>query len=89
MLESKIEREVSKYAKSKGYLTYKFTGHKGVPDRMYIKDGVVIFIEFKQEGKLPTKLQEKTISDIQSQSIPVYVIDNIDDGKEVINKWVD
>ena len=87
MRESEIEKEVCLYAKSKGWLTYKFISpsSKGVPDRILLNNGKVIFIEFKANKKLPTKLQNKIISNIRSKNIQVYVIDNINDGKKLID----
>ena len=88
MRESTIETNVSNYAKSKGWLSYKFTSpsNRGVPDRLYMKNGVAIFIEFKATGKKPTKLQEKIHSKIKAEDFLVYVIDNVDEGKNIFVK---
>jgi len=87
MLESTIEKKVTKYAESLGWLAYKFSSpnNRGVPDRLYIRNGVVIFIEFKQLGKKPTKLQTHHINKIKAQSIAVYVVDSVDAGEAVFN----
>ena len=52
MKESDIEKKVSIYAKKLGFTTYKFTSpsSRGVPDRIYIKNGITFFIEFKAQG---------------------------------------
>jgi len=88
MLESTIEKKVSDYAKEQGWLSYKFTSpsNRGVPDRLYLKEGVCIFIEFKAAGKKPSKLQDKIISRIRDQGFGVFVIDNINDGKHIFVK---
>ncbi len=88
MLESTIEKKVSEYAKSKGWLSYKFVSpsNRGVPDRIYIKGGECIFIEFKAPKKKPTKLQDKIIERIRNEGILVYIIDNIDEGKNIFVK---
>ena len=67
MRESTIEKAVCAYAKSQGCLVMKLAGpnQKGQPDRMFIRNGKVLFIEFKAPGKLPTKLQEKWLGDIR------------------------
>ena len=85
--ESEIEKKVCEYAKSKGWLIYKFQSpsNRGVPDRILLKDGKTVFIEFKAPKKTPTKLQDKVISRIISQGFEVYVVDNMDLGKELIN----
>jgi hypothetical protein len=83
MRESLIERKVSEYAKSQGWLTYKFTSpsNRGVPDRIYLKEGDCFFIEFKAPDKQPTKLQKKVIKRIEDQDFYVYVIDSIENGR--------
>lgn len=90
MRESEIEKKVCDYAKSKGWLTYKFVSpsNRGVPDRIWLKNSHIVFVEFKAPNKMPTKLQEKVISKIQSQGFSVYVIDNVEKGKELVDDLV-
>ena len=87
MLEKQIESKVVKKAKELGFLTYKFSSpsNRGVPDRIFISPhGEVFFIEFKSaKGKL-TKLQEKVINDIETYLIDVFVINNVEDGLEIL-----
>ena len=89
MLESKIEKEVTNYANSLGWLSYKFSSpnNKGVPDHIYFKDGCTLLIEFKQLGKKPTKLQQHVINKLKSELIPVYVVDSIQSGEGVFNAY--
>lgn len=88
MLEKVIEKKVVDYATLKGMLSYKFTSTsvKGVPDRIFLFNGVTFFIEFKQLNKKPTKLQEYQIKKIESQNIKVYIIDGIEKGKRLIDE---
>ena len=83
MLESKIEKTVTEYARKLGWRSYKFNsmGNKSVPDRLYLRDGVCIFIEFKQLGKKPTKLQSFTHQLFGDTGFPVEIIDSIEQGK--------
>jgi len=87
MNESTIERAVCKYAKDKGCIVMKLAGpnQKGQPDRMFIKAGRVLFIEFKAPGKDLTTLQRKWFKDLQAQKMCVFFCDNIDDGKRAID----
>lgn len=87
MRESAIETKVCEYAKAKGWLVYKFVSpnQKGVPDRMFIGGGDMFLIEFKALGKKPTKLQEKTFAKIRKELFEVYIIDNVADGKTLID----
>lgn len=87
MLESKIERTVCEYAKKAGCVTYKFTGHKGVPDRIFMIKGKTFFIEFKAKGKKPTELQRKTMGDIVSKGIACYICDDVESGKRIIDSF--
>jgi hypothetical protein len=88
MLEKQIESAVCDYAKSKGFLAYKFTSpnRAAVPDRLFIlPSGHMFFVEFKAEGKTPTPAQEREHTRLRQQNVQVYVVDNIDQGKDIIN----
>jgi hypothetical protein len=87
MRESKIEKDVSDYAKGKGWLVYKFCspGNRAVPDKIFMRKGKMFFIEFKAPGKKPTKLQEKVGGRIGDQNFCVYYIDSIKEGKWVVD----
>ena len=89
MRESVIEKKVSDYAKLLGWISYKFTSpqNRGVPDHIYFREGHTILIEFKAPGKLPTKLQQKHIQRLQDQLIHVYVVDDIEQGKDIFNAY--
>lgn len=88
--EATIEKAVCEYAKSKGWLVYKFTspGHLGVPDRLFIlPGGKVIFIEFKAPGKEPTPAQDREIRRIQTQGCHVWVCSDIEKGKAIVDAY--
>jgi hypothetical protein len=88
MLEKQIEAAVCDYAKSKGFLAYKFTSpnRAAVPDRLIIlPSGHMFFIEFKAAGKKPTPAQEREHTRLRQQNVQVYVIDNVADGMWLIN----
>ena len=88
MLESKIEKSVCDYAKKQGFYVRKFKapGQRGVPDRIFLSPiGQVFFIEFKAEGKRPSDLQKREIRLIENCKGSVYVIDNVPDGKLLVD----
>ena len=89
MLESKIEKDVTNYAKLLGWMAYKFTSptNRGVPDHIYFREGHTLLIEFKQLGKKPSKLQQHQINKFKDQLIPVYVVDSIENGKDIFNAY--
>lgn len=90
-LEKVIEAKVVQYAQSLGMLVYKFTSpsRRSVPDRMFITStGTVWFIEFKRLGCLPKPSQEVEIAKIRAAGVKVFVVDNVEDGKNVVREMV-
>lgn len=71
MTEAQIERQVVELCRVHQLLTYKFTSpaHRGVPDRIIVGRGKVLFLELKQEGKQPTALQMREIDRINSHAV--------------------
>ncbi len=88
MRESKIEKEVCEYARTLGWTVYKFVspGLRGVPDRMFLRDGVSIFIEFKASGKKPSKIQFKRIKELNEIGFYACWIDSVEDGIRLFNR---
>lgn len=90
LLEKEIEKRVKEYARSKGFLAYKFTspGHAFVPDGLFIAPGgKVFFIEFKQLGKKPTPGQQREMERLRAQGVDVWLCDFVDLGKEIIDAY--
>jgi hypothetical protein len=88
MLEHEIEKKVCDYAREKGFEVYKFSSPNrvGVPDRMFVAPYQRVFwIEFKSKGKQPTPVQEREARKLTNCGFDVYLIDNVEDGKEVID----
>ena len=86
--ESKIEKAVTRYAKSKGYYARKFKSpsNRGVPDHLYLApSGSVVFIEFKAPGKKPTDLQEREMNMIKQNLGNAFAVDSVEFGCELIN----
>jgi hypothetical protein len=91
MLEKQIEAKVCEYAKTKNVLVYKFTSpaRMAVPDRLFIRpDGKVWFCEFKREGQKPTPAQEREHIRLQQHKVSVFVIDNVEEGKLMVDMMV-
>ena len=88
MLEKQIEAKVCEYAKTKGFLVYKFTSpnRMAVPDRMFIsRSGKIFFIEFKREGAKPTPAQEREHARLRGHNVPVFVVDGVLQGTFIID----
>lgn len=86
-LEKAIEAAVIAYAKSKSVLVYKFTSpnQRHVPDRLFIHGGKVWFIEFKRKGEKPTRAQEIEHGKMMKAGAWIYVVDNIADGRTIVD----
>lgn len=87
-LEKVIEGKVCDYAKEKGFLVYKFTSpaRMAVPDRLFIsQSGVMFFCEFKRKGEKPTPPQEREHHRLRQQKCHVWVIDDVEAGKTMVN----
>lgn len=89
MRESAIEKAVCDYARGKGVIPHKMQvgmgGSSGWPDRLFVFHGKIWFAEFKAPGKKPTPLQARIINELQQHKIHVYVIDDIDMGKRMVD----
>ena len=89
-LEKVIEKKVCDYAKSKGFVVYKFASfnNAGVPDRILItKKGTVLFVEFKRKGKKLTPLQANHRYKIEKNNGIYYLVDDIERGKSLVDMW--
>ena len=86
MRESSVERSIVKYAKSQGWWTVKFFpfGIKGIPDRICIRNGVVLFIEVKAAGEKLRPLQAYIHKVMREHGAFVFTCDNLDDAKRIL-----
>jgi hypothetical protein len=89
MLEKQLEAKIVKYCKAHDILCYKFTSpaHRGVPDRLLIKGGKVLFLEIKKKGCLPTTLQTHEICRLRDHGVPATWTDSYEDAVENISSY--
>jgi len=89
-LEASIEQAVVDHARKMGVVCRKMNGlgNRAWPDRMFLHQGKVLFIEFKREGLKPTPLQAKFHAMLQKHDFAVRVVDNVALGKVVVNDWL-
>lgn len=87
MRESLVEKTVVEYARSRGWLAYKWSspGTKGVHDHIFFKNGVCFTIEFKAPGKKATVLQRNCAKDLQKVGVLSALVDEIYKGKRLID----
>ena len=78
MLEKDLEKYLVKQVKKLYGLCFKFVspGNAGVPDRIVIKDGKLIFIELKAPEKGVRALQRLQIDRLLKHEQVVYVADS-------------
>lgn len=87
MKEHSIEQALRKAVDEIGGLCWKFTspGTSGVPDRICIRAGRVVFVELKAPGQHPRPIQLHRIKQLQDRGGTVMVIDSIAGIEEVLD----
>lgn len=85
--EKKLEKRCTDVAKANDWFTVKLASpsNRGVPDRLFIKGGKVLFVEFKAPGGKPTPLQADCIQRMQQHGAEVYVIYEVGDFKQLLS----
>jgi hypothetical protein len=89
MTERALQNKCIRKAKALGWLAYKFASpaNRGVPDVIFIYDGRVVFIEFKNpdgKGRL-SALQKHTINLMRNNGAQVFVVDSEDHFNAIIS----
>lgn len=88
MRESKLESDARKYAIARGWFEIKImrASKNGFPDRFYARCGQIMLIEYKAKGKKVEagSQQELRINELRAHGVVVFVIDNIEDAKLVL-----
>jgi len=70
----------------------KFTspGHRGVPDHIYFgDDGFMFMIEFKKPGGRLSPAQIREIEALQRRGHLVFLVDNFEFGKGIIDGFAE
>ena len=88
MPESDIEDACVKWAQANRWLSFKFEvpGYCGWPDRLFLKDGVAVFVEFKAPGNEPRALQAYYLQKLREQHFLAEWCDNFEDFKKILKK---
>lgn len=84
---AQVQDPIINYAKSQGWLVRRvqWIGRHGAPDALFMREGRVIFMEFKDLGK-PAKLhQERERKRIIDHGIEAYVVDSEEQGIAILN----
>lgn len=83
--ESEIEGNCISTASTWGWLHIKIArSHiRGFPDDLFMRSGIGIFVEFKDEGKPATKQQKLRHREIRDAGFEVFTIDNEEDFNDI------
>ena len=78
MTEGIFEQRWAKKAEAKGWFNIKIiqASKNGMPDRMFLKDGKIFFVEFKSKIGRLSKLQEYRIKQLRNMNFHVLIIKN-------------
>lgn len=88
MLERTLENYFKMKIESSFGLCIKLIGYVGIPDRLILlPKGRIFFVEFKQKGKKPRKIQKFVHSKLKNLGFKVYVIDDKDKIEGVFKEW--
>lgn len=78
MIESPLEEWACGLAADNGWLVrkLKWIGRRNAPDRLFVKQGRVVFIEFKRPGATARPTQGRELDRLLSAGAEAYVVDN-------------
>ena len=85
--EKELEAACTRYAREQGWLSIKLenTGHTGIPDRLFLKDGRAVFVEFKTPGSGRLSLfQSHWLKRLEREQFTAVVIRNEEEFKEML-----
>ena len=87
--EKDIERKVCEAAESVGCLVYKFIspGVRGVPDRIFMYHGRVIFVEFKTAFGTLSHHQDRQATILRAHGMIVHIISSVLEGNNLIEEF--
>jgi Holliday junction resolvase len=82
-IESELEKKCSQYARERGWASVKLekNWNKGVPDRLFVKNDKVFFVEFKKDKN--QKLSQEQIFWREFVKPIHFVIFNLEDFKNI------
>lgn len=85
-IEKYIETEVTKAAQAAGWMVMPITwrGETGAPDRLFLKDGDHVWIEFKSPGETPRADQVRAHGRLRDHGAEVFVVDTVEAGKKAL-----
>jgi Holliday junction resolvase len=85
-LEKDLQKAAVRWAREAGWFArrYKGPGRRSHPDYLFIRRGVVVWVEFKLPGNEPTELQHEEIGKMLAHGATVYWLDDFADFKAIL-----
>ena len=85
--EFKIEDYLKEQVEKIGGKCYKFIspGYDGMPDRIVVFSGCVIFVETKRPGKKPRALQKIRLEELQMQGVITAVVSTKKEADSIVD----
>lgn len=85
MDEKTVENSLKRAVEAIGGLCWKLVspGVDGVPDRLCLRSGRVVFVEVKAPGKKPRPLQVRRMNQLRKQGFTALVVDGPEGIQEV------
>lgn len=89
MRESVVQKTTVKWAVENGWLTRKirYEGRNSAPDRFFVKNAVVVFIEFKRPGGQIRPGQRLEIPKLKRKGALAFVFDNSDSAIALLDSF--
>jgi len=84
--EKQVEKKSCDVAKANGWFRRKLSSpnDRGIQDRFFIKEGRVVFIEYKRVGQIPTQLQCQVAAEMIDHGAEVWWTDTVRGTKEIL-----
>ena len=83
--ESTIERKCTLFARQQGWFQVKIekASIRGIPDRLYIRDGKTVYVEFKNAVGRLSEEQVRVIAQMREHGAEVYVISSMEEANAI------
>lgn len=77
------------YARENGWFVRRvqWIGRVGAPDAVFAKAGVTLWIEFKDEGKDTTLMQDREHKRMMAAGMKIFVVCNAALGKVLLDRY--
>lgn len=88
MRERTVESHLRTACREAGLLCLKYTSpaRGGVPDRIVVADGKVVFVELKRPGQKPNRRQLETHAKMRRYGADVRVVDSVESVDELVDE---